>query len=242
MADQLWYFKARGLPFKNETGETIPPFACMGIESTEIEQGEIILSVRKPNAADAAAGSGRVIFNDEIEVPDDGGGFAHMDNLIHALEASSITALAECGPVEDEWELASSGTGFTKLAADTESATNGIIVRANGGSGGGSTVLVLTPGGGIAARSGTTVASATCSKIGLTGTTLGATSGTIEVWNPWPMGIPGSFYILAKREAETGFYFADFPGVLNVRWDSPDLEQTWNMAGYSVIDTAEECV
>jgi hypothetical protein len=102
-------------------------------------------------------------------------------------------------------------------------------------------VMVVTPGSGIAARSGTTVNSATCNKVGLTGTTLGTTSGNITVYNPWPVAIPAAYYLMAKREAETGYYFADFPGVINVRWDSPDLEQTLDGTNYLNIDTAEAC-
>lgn len=114
--------------------------------------------------------------------------------------------------------------------------------RRNGRRGGsGSCKLVVTPIGGIAARVSTAVSSATCNLVGITSGTIGTTSGSITVYNPWPIAIPASYYVVAKQESETGTWLADFPGLLNVRWSSPNLEQTVDGGTYSTIDTAEEC-
>lgn len=202
-----WTSQARGMPFSNDTGETVPAFGCMGIESTSIEQGQIILAIRKPSAGDAAGGASKVVFNGETAVPDGQGGFAHLDSVVHALEASSITEGDECGPVEDEWELASTGSGFTKLATDADSDPDGIVVRANGGVGGDNCILIKTPGGGIPARTGTgpyTWGSATCTLVDESGV---VGSGTQVVKNIVNQAIAAN--VVGKAERFGSIYVID---------------------------------
>jgi len=137
--------------------------------------------------------------------------------------------------------------GFNK--ADASSLLEGIgsrdgeyregVVRGQGSTA--SLKLFLTPGGGIAARSSTTVSSATCTEYKIVGTTLTTNTNTQSVYNPWPVAIPASYYITAIKESVSGFWIAQFPGIVNVRWVDPDLEQTLDGTNYANIDTAEAC-
>lgn len=111
-----------------------------------------------------------------------------------------------------------------------------------GGDGGSSSIMVLTPGGGIAARSGTTCSSATCTEYKLVSGTLTTNTNTIEVYNIWPVAIPESYYIMATKEKRSATWIAEFPGVIDVQWDDPDLEQTLDGSNYLNIDTAVDCV
>lgn len=107
--------------------------------------------------------------------------------------------------------------------------------------GGGNAKMFLTPGGGIAARSGTTVSSATCTEYKLVSGMLTTNTDTATVYNPWPVAIAAGYYIMAQKEQVSGEWIALFPGVINVRWADPDLEQTLDGTNYSNIDTAEAC-
>ena len=106
--------------------------------------------------------------------------------------------------------------------------------------GGGSAKLVLATSG-IPARSGTTVGSATCTEYKIVGSTLTTNTETITVKNIQAEAIPSGLYVFAVKEALSGFWIAQHPGVLNVRWNDPDLQQTKNGTSYTNIDTAEDC-
>lgn len=145
-----WKSREKGVPFVNQSGETIPPFACMAISGSSLEQNEVVLAVRKPEDADLyLPGAGIFVFNDETEVEDSQGGFAILDPVCHAVGAG-IAIRSECGPVSGSWELSSDGSGFWKLADDGDSAANGIVVRQDHGE---NAVLIYTPGGGVPGRS-----------------------------------------------------------------------------------------
>lgn len=80
-----------------------------------------------------------------------------------------------------------------------------------GGSGGGEHgVIIKTPSGGIAARSGTTVSSASCDVFSIVGTTLTDTGNNIDVFNISISSVGGSKYGLAKKEYATGKWVIDF--------------------------------
>lgn len=116
-----------------------------------------------------------------------------------------------------------------------------------GGSGGSSIAsgvkLVKTPAGSpVQARSGDTVYGALCTEYKMSGTTLVTNTVTLTAHNPWPIDIPADYYITVVKEQITEKWIMQFPGLLNVRWVDPVLEQTVNGTTYSNIDTAEECV
>lgn len=109
------------------------------------------------------------------------------------------------------------------------------------GGGKASTKIVLTPGGGIAARSGTTVSSASCTEYKIVSGTLTTNTNSLTVYNIWPFAIPASMYIKATKESISGFWLAEHPGVVDVQWDDPDLEFTRDGSTWINIDTPEEC-
>lgn len=237
-----WYSQSKGIPCTNDSGEIIPPFACMQISDTEFENNEIILTVIKPTTAGIAKGPGKLVFNGEIEIPIDGNGFALVGDVCHAIEASAVTEGDECGPADASWKLSSSGTGYWKLASDdSESGSDDVMVVRRGAAATSSFRLFMSPGGGIPARSGTAVSHASCTEYKLVAGVLTTNSTSKDVYNPWPVDIPNSYPIVASQESLTGFWIAQFPGVIDVRWIDPDLEQTLDGTNYDNIDTAEDC-
>ena len=79
-----------------------------------------------------------------------------------------------------------------------------------------------------------------CDEIKIDSGTLSATSEKLDVYNPWPVALPGDYYLVAVQEQTTLQWLAQFPGVLDVRWVDPKLEQTSN-GTYTTIDTAVDC-
>lgn len=101
-------------------------------------------------------------------------------------------------------------------------------------------ILALT-GSSIAARSGTTISSGSCTEYKIVAGVLTTNTNSVTIHNPWPVAIPGSYYITAVKEKVTGFWIAQFPGVVDVNWNSPDLRQTLDGTNYTTIDTATAC-
>lgn len=112
--------------------------------------------------------------------------------------------------------------GFNKQDADALIESIGVRnevfpTRRAGGSGGGGSgpssqhgVIIKTPSGGIAARSGTTVSSASCDVFSIVGTTLTDTGNNIDVYNISISPVGASKYGLAKKEYATGKWVIDF--------------------------------
>jgi len=105
--------------------------------------------------------------------------------------------------------------------------------------GGGASRIVQVPSGGIAARSGTTVASASCTVFTIVGTTLTTASTTLTVFNLSTVAIPANMYIVANK---VGNAWIAEPGVVSLRFSSPNLQlsldtsdaanwTTWHTAG-----------
>jgi len=70
-------------------------------------------------------------------------------------------------------------------------------------------VIIKTPVGGIAARSGTTVASGSCDVFSIVGTTLTDTGVNIDVYNISLGAVGASVFGTAKREYATGLWVID---------------------------------
>lgn len=101
--------------------------------------------------------------------------------------------------------------------------------------------LIKTPPAGIAGRIGTAVPSAVCAEFKIVAGVLTATGETLTAYNPWPISIPADYYVTAVQEQISLEWIIQFPGLLNVRWLDPNLEQTSNGNTYNVIDTAVNC-
>lgn len=102
--------------------------------------------------------------------------------------------------------------------------------------------LFKTPVGGIAARSGTTVSSATCTEYKLVSGTLTTNTETETVYNPWPVAIPAGYYIVAQQEQISSEWIALFPGIVDVRYvHDTALEQSLDKVNYTNIETPQVC-
>lgn len=104
-----WLLDIPTRPFKNDAGETIPPFACMMIDDATEEGQDTVLSVVKPDA-DAAKLTDwtKFAFNTGTPVADQAYGKCQLWFPGVALVNSSGVALGtSVGPIDDEWYLSS---------------------------------------------------------------------------------------------------------------------------------------
>jgi hypothetical protein len=62
---------------------------------------------------------------------------------------------------------------------------------------GATSVVCITGGSGIAARSGTTISSATCTRVSRSSSTISTGSATVTVWNLSTTAVGNSVYIVA---------------------------------------------
>lgn len=115
--DQLRVFS-----FKNETGEEIPPFACMVITGATVDNAEIVFSIRKPTQADEDLQEpAAILFNSIQPVPDDEFGVGHRDFPLQALvdqPSSDHAAGTKLGPINGSWMLGTVGSCFRVICKD----------------------------------------------------------------------------------------------------------------------------
>lgn len=188
MARDNYEAQLRTRPFKNSSGEIIPPYAAMeldyfaesGKSALELLDNEdIVFRCKKPSSSISPK---RLVFNGGKPVAIGGYGDMQLDPFCIAL-ADITTALSpddECGPVSGSWYIQKTGSGLFFRSYDSSNAhyvsatIRTIFVSTASGSGG--TGLAKSPSGGIAARSGITVGVGTC-----TLAELYDDSGTIKI-------------------------------------------------------------
>lgn len=222
---------------KNTSGSDRAAFETMAIDGLEWEldtagTSDIVFKLITADPAKAPAVLLDPIANGDI-------GRAVLDGLAIALVGggSGLTGT----PDATNHRIKPDAAGSIKLLAAPHASDPRLLPVVIGSNSSSESRLFLTPGGGIAARSGTTVSSASCTEYKLASGTLTTNTNSQTVYNPWPVAIPASYYIMAQKEQLSGYWIALFPGVLNVRWVDPDLEQTLDGSTYSNIDTAEAC-
>jgi hypothetical protein len=128
--------------------EEVPPFACMemvfefesGNSATEDDLGELRVKVRKPTS-DAVDNPTSVLFNGPIPIApeSDGEGFLLLRTLALVDLLVDISPGSTVGPVDGEWALGSSGTGFDLITYDASRAyedgdlRTAVVAPASGG-------------------------------------------------------------------------------------------------------------
>lgn len=208
---------------RNVSGLVIPPYACMQavgtVDDTETTQNYI--EVDQPADVDGTAGG--YLFNgpEEIGVGDDG--VAQNSRVVRAIkDTGTATAGDSWQPIVNDWTIAAGGTPFT-MVGDDDIATDCVKVIYAGGGGGGVKIVQATSG--IAARSGVTLGSATCTEFKIVAGDLATNTATLTVLNMSLLAIPTNAYVLAHLEAVSGQWIAQ--AVINgLRYQSPNLQYT----------------
>jgi hypothetical protein len=201
------YFDA--IQFRNTTAEEVPPFGVMRIVTPGVEMRDdmAVVTIAKPNTS-----GDPVLVNGPQAIPAGGYGSGYKYGILQVKAEASLTLGQSCRAKNASWEIEDGEGPFVFIGYDTQ--LNCGIARiggGGGGSGGGEHgVIIKTPAGGIAARSGTTVSSASCDVFSIVGTTLTDTGNNIDVFNISISSVGASKYGLAKKEYATGKWVIDF--------------------------------
>lgn len=181
---------------RNDSGEEIPPFACMQSTGTVEEGGQNYIKVDKP--VDVTGMAGEFLFNSIAPIPASGNnkyGVAQAGPVARMLtDGSTVTSGGLWSPEVDEWAVIP-GALFLAIGADN---IDDDVIKAYVK--GPDMIVCKTPGGGIAAAS-SSVVSADCTvwfrSVG--SSTLASTSATIPVYNLSSQSVAGSAFIVAGR-------------------------------------------
>ena len=198
------YFDA--IQFRNTTAEEVPAFGVMRITGVEMRDDMAVVTVAKPNTS-----SDPVLVNGPQVIPAGGYGSGYKYGILQVKAEAGLTLGQSCRAKNASWEIEDGEGPFVFFGYDTQ--LNCGIARiggGGGGTGGEHGVIIKTPAGGIAARSGTTVSSASCDVFSIVGTTLTDTGNNIDVFNISIFAVGASKYGLAKKEYATGKWVIDF--------------------------------
>lgn len=103
--------------FRNDSGEAVPPFACMQTTGTVESGGQNYITIDKP--ADTDGSAGWYLFNGIAEVEIDGYGVAHDGPLVRMLtDGSAVSSGDKLQPQVSAWEVEPGGSQFTAVGAD----------------------------------------------------------------------------------------------------------------------------
>lgn len=226
---------------KNTTASDRGRWDCMSLGNNRFVLGSNAEEALIYDAAVAASDKPPAILQQPIKAGQFGIACIFGYTLANIKQASSATDLLAT-PYATDHNLQAGTAGTIKLlSAPSTSAASVRPILIGGAVAAQTNKLVKTPGGGIAARSGTTVASASCVEYKIVSGTLTTNTDTLDVINPWPIAIPGDYYITAQQEALTSKWIAQFPGLLDVKWTTPDLQQSLDGTTYTTIDTGLPC-
>jgi len=102
---------------RNDSGEEIPPFACMQTNGAVDAGGQNYIKVVKP--VDDTGAAGKYLFNGIAPIETGGYGIAHDGPLVRMLtDGSAITCGDSWKPDVGQWSVTTGGSLFTAAGAD----------------------------------------------------------------------------------------------------------------------------
>lgn len=225
---------------RNDSGEEIPPFACMQSTGTVEAGDQNYITVDKPT--DTTGDGGPYLFNGNLAIPaagqGDNYGIGHDGPVCRMLtDGTSASAGDAFDPVIDSWAIAP-GSGTFRLIGADDIGTGvywGQIAPPP------DNCLVYTASG-VDARVGTLPGSATLTvyQINPDTSALESAGVTREVFNISATAIPAFCYAIAHRIQHTGQWVIEPPAVTDLRLNGNDLELRRNCE-WTPWHTGEDC-
>jgi hypothetical protein len=189
-----------GVYVVNDSGEAIPPFACMQATGVQEIGGQNYVVVDKP--VDRTGAAGVLLWNSPSGIETDGLGKAYVGPQLKCLvnTGSTTTCRTRFAPTIGEWYLSEFDSGIVQCVGPDDVADD--IIRAFLVPW--KTVIGNTTG--ATARSGTTLGtgSATIQKISDAGV-LSSASITVDYWNLAASAL-SSGYVILSMEEESGHF------------------------------------
>lgn len=229
----------------NDSGEEIPPYACMQVTGTEEIGGQNYLLVDKP--ADTTGDAGSFLFNNHRAIADNEEGIAQFGPVVRAFKnTGTVTAGEHWLPVANQWYIAQDDGGpFVAAGADDIDDDVLKVFTNTPGSGGGENIKIAYAASGIAARSATFVYAGSCTEYKITGTgttrTLATNTATFDVFNLDLKAIPAGTFFIAEQEHITGVWIAKHPAIINLRLSGNNLQYTYDNDTWTTWHTGTTC-
>lgn len=121
----------RWLSYRNDSGETVPPFAALKPTGMVEIDGAGVVTCDKPDADDQVP----LFFNGPAEVAADGYGRCTADFPAVARYSGSAPSVGDTvGAADASWSLEKDATGYDVVAVDTDNLR--CLILATGGGGG----------------------------------------------------------------------------------------------------------
>jgi len=127
------FFNQNWLRVQNGSGEAIPPHAVMRISEGSLSSGSAIITVAKPSTANL---SKRHLVNGpfSIAAASTSEGVATFLGEGGAVMVTGTPTLGStCGPVNGQWHVSSSGSGFTIIGTTTATSGGNTVILAQQG-------------------------------------------------------------------------------------------------------------
>ena len=186
--------------FHNDSGSTIPAYACIQITGTTEVGGRNFLEADQP--ADADGSSGWYLFNGHYEVADDEYGTAQLGPVFRAYKnTGTITAGENWAPTASQWYLTQDDDGIFCATGEDDISSDVFKVIQVAGSGSSYPLYHGVTDASIAARSGTTMGSGTVSLYNSSGATLSDSTDNVTAYNMSETAVAsGAHVVLALNQ------------------------------------------
>jgi hypothetical protein len=182
------------ITFRNDSGETIPAYACVQLFSTADESDRNIFVAKKP-VNTTTANVDQFVFNNEFEVAIDAYGTAQSGPVFRATKTGSIASGVRVGPVNSSWKI-DRGAFWTNLGTD-DVQTDCVRLMSN------DSLLLAVATTGVPARSGTTLGKATVAVRHLTvsgsNRVIADSSWTVDAYNVAATAVNSGSYVMLLR-------------------------------------------
>lgn len=178
---------------RNDTGGDLARYRCVTLDDPiyDLESDGSVDLIFKATAADSAK---TPAILSEI-IADGKFGRAWIYGLAYAWVGPGTTTIRNANPSSSSNRLAPTAGGSVRLLGAPSASVEKLLPVLLGAESLG--LLMRTPSGGIAARSSTTISSASCTVWSRSGTTISATSQTESVYNLSTTAVGGTKYIIA---------------------------------------------
>lgn len=182
------------IQFRNDSGETIPPYACVQITGTVETAGRNIFTADKPLNTSTALVD-QFVFNNEYEVPNGELGTSQSGHVKRGIKSSALTLGARIGPLDNNWKLGK-GAFWTYIGND-DVATDCIRLKEND-----SLILAIATTG-VPARNGSTLGKADVAvkhlTVSVSDRVIADSGYTIKAFNLAATAVATGSYILLLR-------------------------------------------
>ena len=184
---------------RNDTGEEIPPYACLQVTGSVEYNGQNWLTVEKPADTDGTAGW--FVFNGINTIGTSSAeryGTAHDGPHVRMLtDGSTVTAGNRWRPTVGAFTIEPGDGPF--IAGGDDDIKPDVMKGFIASTGGNPVRHAMTKEGGINSRSGLTMGSATCDLYVSSGAGVLSDSGTdVTVYNPFSQAVAGLVHILIE--------------------------------------------